>query len=42
MAVDVLMQELHPGHPEPASLNTPLPFDLVVRSSTARPDVARS
>ena len=41
MAVDVLMQELHPGHPEPASLNTPLPFDLVVRSSTARPDPSR-
>jgi LacI family transcriptional regulator, repressor for deo operon, udp, cdd, tsx, nupC, and nupG len=42
MAVDVLMQELHPGHPEPDSLNTPLPFDLVVRSSTARPDPNRS
>jgi LacI family repressor for deo operon, udp, cdd, tsx, nupC, and nupG len=41
MAVDVLMQELHPGHPEPDSLNTPLPFDLVVRSSTARPDPNR-
>jgi LacI family repressor for deo operon, udp, cdd, tsx, nupC, and nupG len=41
MAVDVLMQELHPGHPEPDSLNTPLPFDLVVRSSTARPDPSR-
>ena len=37
MAVDVLMTELHPGRPEPESLNTPLPFDLVVRSSTARP-----
>lgn len=42
MAVDVLMQELHPGHPEPASLNTPLPFDLVVRSSTARPQPSTS
>jgi LacI family transcriptional regulator, repressor for deo operon, udp, cdd, tsx, nupC, and nupG len=41
MAVDVLMQELHPGHPEPDSLNTPLPYDLVVRSSTARPDPSR-
>jgi LacI family repressor for deo operon, udp, cdd, tsx, nupC, and nupG len=38
MAVDVLMAELHPAHPQPDSLNTPLPFDLVVRSSTARPD----
>ena len=37
MAVDVLMAELHPGHHAPDSLNTPLPFDLVVRSSTARP-----
>jgi DNA-binding LacI/PurR family transcriptional regulator len=37
MAVDVLMTELHPGHPEPESFDTPLPFDLVVRSSTARP-----
>lgn len=41
MAVDVLMTELHPGHPEPDSLNTPLPFDLIVRSSTARPDPGR-
>jgi DNA-binding LacI/PurR family transcriptional regulator len=37
MAVDVLMTELHPGHPEPESFDTPLPFDLVVRSSTAPP-----
>ncbi len=40
MAVDVLMTELHPGRPEPDSLNTPLPYDLVVRSSTARPQSA--
>lgn len=40
MAVDVLMTELHPGRPEPESLNTPLPYDLVVRSSTARPQSA--
>lgn len=40
MAVDVLMAELHPGYPEPDALNTPLPFDLVVRSSTARPQPA--
>lgn len=37
MAVDVLMTELHPAHPEPVALDTPLPFDLVVRSSTASP-----
>jgi LacI family repressor for deo operon, udp, cdd, tsx, nupC, and nupG len=41
MAVDVLMNELHPGRPGPDTLNTPLPFDLVVRSSTARPDAMR-
>lgn len=41
MAVDVLMTELHPGHPEPDPVDTPLPFDLVVRSSTARPNEAR-
>ena len=40
MAVDVLMAELHPLHPQPDSLNTPLPYDLVVRSSTARPQSA--
>jgi LacI family repressor for deo operon, udp, cdd, tsx, nupC, and nupG len=42
MAVDVLMNELHPVHPEPESPNTPLPYDLVVRSSTARPQPATS
>lgn len=41
MAVDVLMNELHPGGPEPDSFDTPLPYDLVVRSSTARPDPRR-
>ncbi len=35
MAVDVLMTELQ-GHPEGHALDTPLPYDLVVRSSTAR------
>ena len=37
MAVDVLMTELKPGHPMPDAHDTPLPFELVVRSSTARP-----
>lgn len=41
MAVDVLMNELNPGHTTPGSLDTPLPYDLVVRSSTTRPDFAR-
>lgn len=40
MAVDVLMTELQ-GHPEGHAFDTPLPFDLVVRSSTARPDPGR-
>lgn len=37
MAVDVLMTELNPGDADLGALNTPLPFDLVVRSSTMRP-----
>jgi LacI family repressor for deo operon, udp, cdd, tsx, nupC, and nupG len=37
MAVDILMDQLHPGHTADASSNTPLPFELIVRSSTSRP-----
>jgi LacI family transcriptional regulator, repressor for deo operon, udp, cdd, tsx, nupC, and nupG len=37
LAVEILMDQLHPGQREVGSLNTPLGFDLVVRSSTARP-----
>lgn len=37
MAVDILMDELNPGHREPDQRNTPLPFELIVRNSTARP-----
>jgi DNA-binding LacI/PurR family transcriptional regulator len=37
MAVDILMDQLHPGHRELVSVNTPLPFELIVRSSTSRP-----
>ncbi|MBN9238969.1 MAG: LacI family transcriptional regulator [Micrococcales bacterium 70-64] len=37
MAVDILMDQLHPGHRAVTSDNTPLPFELIVRSSTARP-----
>ena len=36
-AVEILMDQLHPGRREKGSLNTPLRFDLIVRSSTARP-----
>jgi LacI family transcriptional regulator, repressor for deo operon, udp, cdd, tsx, nupC, and nupG len=37
MAVDILMDVLNPGHREPVASNTPLPYELIVRSSTARP-----
>ncbi|CAN5602991.1 LacI family DNA-binding transcriptional regulator [soil metagenome] len=37
MAVDIIMDQLNPGHRETQSTNTPLPFELIVRSSTARP-----
>ena len=39
-AVEILMDQLHPGLHDQAALNTPLPFDLIVRSSTARPGEA--
>lgn len=37
MAVEVLMDELEPQHAAPASLNIDLPYEFVIRSSTARP-----
>lgn len=37
MAVDMIMDELNPGHREVDLLNTALPFELIVRSSTTRP-----
>ena len=37
MAVEILMDQLDPSRVPVESLDTPLPFDLVVRSSTARP-----
>ena len=37
MAVDIIMDQLNPGHREADSTNTPLPFELIVRSSTSRP-----
>jgi DNA-binding LacI/PurR family transcriptional regulator len=36
MAVEVLMDELHPGERSADELNIDLPYELVVRSSTAR------
>ena len=42
MAVELLMDELHPGRREVDVLNVAIPYDLVVRSSTARPDQRRS
>ena len=37
MAVDLVMDQLNPGHRELHASNTQLPFELIVRSSTARP-----
>jgi DNA-binding LacI/PurR family transcriptional regulator len=37
MAVDMLMDQLTPGYRDLTTADTPLPFELVVRSSTARP-----
>jgi DNA-binding LacI/PurR family transcriptional regulator len=37
MAVDMIMDQLTPGHRDVAAADTPLPFELIVRSSTARP-----
>jgi len=36
LAVELLMDELHPNRHSLGSSNTPLPFELIVRSSTAR------
>lgn len=36
MAVDIVMDQLHPGH-RTGGTNTALPFELIVRSSTSRP-----
>lgn len=36
-AVEILMEQLHPGPRAAEVLNTPLPYELIVRSSTARP-----
>ena len=42
MAVDIVMDQLHPGHRDLALTNTPLPYELIVRSSTARPTSRKS
>ncbi|TFB56580.1 LacI family transcriptional regulator [Cryobacterium sp. TMT1-62] len=36
-AVEILLDRLRPGQNQLSSLNTPMPFELLVRSSTARP-----
>lgn len=36
-AVEILMDQLHPGQQDQAALDTAMPFELIVRSSTARP-----
>jgi LacI family transcriptional regulator, repressor for deo operon, udp, cdd, tsx, nupC, and nupG len=41
LAVEILMDQLHPGRPGPLTVNTPLKYDLIVRESTARPDARR-
>jgi DNA-binding LacI/PurR family transcriptional regulator len=38
MAVDVIMEQLGSAHPQNTSTNTALPFELIVRSSTSRPN----
>jgi len=37
LAVEILMDQLHPDRRDQGTLNTPLAYELVVRSSTARP-----
>jgi len=37
LAVELLMDELNPNRHSLGSSNTRLPFELIVRSSTARP-----
>ena len=41
LAVEILMDQLHPAKRARGSLNTALPYELKVRSSTARPDPQR-
>ena len=36
-AVEILLDELQPGKHDPVGLDTAIPFELIVRSSTARP-----
>ncbi|TQL45005.1 LacI family transcriptional regulator [Homoserinimonas aerilata] len=41
LAAEILMEQLHPDKRTRGSLNTALPYELIVRSSTARPKSAR-
>jgi len=36
-AVEILLDQLSPGQHATSNLNTPMPFELIVRSTTARP-----
>ena len=40
-AVEILMDQLHPGRAARGDGNIPLDFELIVRRSTARPSIAR-
>ena len=41
LAVEVLMEQLHPGRRTQGTLNTSLPHELIVRSSTSRVSTRR-
>jgi len=41
MAVEILMEQLHPSRRTHGTLNTSLPYELIVRSTTARPSRAQ-
>ncbi|HEU4807447.1 MAG TPA: substrate-binding domain-containing protein, partial [Homoserinimonas sp.] len=41
LAVEILMDQLQPSRRSQGSLNTALPYELIVRSSTARPTSMR-
>lgn len=41
MAAELLMEQLHPDKRTTGSLNTALPYELIVRGSTARPRASR-
>ena len=36
-AVEILLEQLNPGHRKRSTVDSPLPYELIVRSSTAAP-----